>query len=170
MCGTPLPHPPMTAPGATSTLNFTRVPVEASAPSRERGATISTARNAGTAETMGRNGGSTLAPQATAPAAVEEPVEPVEHAEMGAIEPASEAAVEAPAHELVPDVPLDEYVQNFHYEPPTEPTEITMRGDESVAEQRASADQAVVVDSIAADASNQDAIASPLQLMAKWSA
>ncbi len=158
MCGTPLPHPPMTAPGATSTLNFTRVPVEASAPPRERSATTSTGRNAGTADTMGRNGGSTLAPQAAAPAAVEEPVEPVEHAEIGTAEPASEAAVEPPAHELVPDVPLDEYVQSFHYEPPSEPTEITMRGDASVEEQRAAADKAVVVDSIAADASEQDAI------------
>jgi len=161
MCGTPLPFRPMTAPGAQSTLNFTRVPVEASAPSRERSATISTARNAGTAETMGRNGGSTLPPQAPAPAAVEELVEPVEHAEMGTIEPASEAAVEAPAHELVPDVPLDEYVQSFHYEPPSEPTEITMRGDSSVAEQRVVADKAVVADSIAADATEQDVMATP---------
>ncbi len=159
MCGTPLPHPPMTAPGATSTLNFTRVPVEASAPPRERSAGTSTARSAVTAETMGRNGGSTPAPQASAPAAVEEPVEPVEQAETGAIEPASEAAVEAPAHELVPDVPLDEYVQSFHYEPPSEPTEITMRGDSSVAEQRAVADKVVVADSVAADASEQDVIA-----------
>ena len=69
----------------------------------------------------------------------------------------------------MPDVPLDEYVQSFHYEPPSEPTEITMRGDASVEEQRAAADKAVVVDSIAADASEQDAIVELLQPMARWS-
>jgi hypothetical protein len=34
--------------------------------------------------------------------------------------------------ELVPDLPLDEYVKSFHYEPPSDPSEITMRGDARV--------------------------------------
>jgi hypothetical protein len=34
-----------------------------------------------------------------------------------------------PAKELVPDISLDEYVQRFRYEPPVDPSEVTMRGD-----------------------------------------
>ena len=107
---------------------------------------------------------------ATASTAVEEPIEPaeaveapqlgaieVEQPETGTIEPAPEAAVE-PAAELVPeDVSLDEYVQNFRYEPPAEPTEITMRGDASVAEQQAAA-EAVVAESIPAEESQPDVV------------
>jgi hypothetical protein len=36
---------------------------------------------------------------------------------------------ETPAKELVPDISLDEYVHRFRYEPPADPSEVTMRGD-----------------------------------------
>ena len=35
MCGMPLPHRPLTAPGAQSTLDYTRVPVESSSTENE---------------------------------------------------------------------------------------------------------------------------------------
>jgi hypothetical protein len=33
---------------------------------------------------------------------------------------------------MVPEIPLDEYVKSFRYAPPSDPTEITMRGDAQV--------------------------------------
>ncbi len=36
MCGTPLPQRPLTAPGAQSTVGFTRVPVEPAGPAEKR--------------------------------------------------------------------------------------------------------------------------------------
>ena len=40
--------------------------------------------------------------------------------------------------EMVPEIPLDEYVKSFRYAPPSEPTEITMRGDAQVLQPEAS--------------------------------
>ena len=168
MCGTPLPFAPLTTPGAQSTLNFTRVPVEAGAPSRERSATASSRNLAQQADGDGITS-STM----TASTAVEESVDAVEP--MDAVEPVdageptsavpvehdSVSAAEPPAHELVPDVPFDEYVQNFHYEPPSEPTEITMRGDASVAREHIAAEQAVFANSVASDTSQQDVLSAP---------
>ena len=42
---------------------------------------------------------------------------------------------EPPPKDMVPDVPFDEYLRSFHYEPPNEATEVTMR-DISVADER----------------------------------
>ncbi len=94
MCGTPLPHPPLTAPGAQSTANLTRPVTE--------------------------NASSSFAPRPSVPQTLD-----TEHDT-----PTSEA--DAPASELVPEVPLHEYVQNFRYVPPTNPEESTMRGETSV--------------------------------------
>ena len=69
------------------------------------------------------------------------------------------AAAEPPMQELVPDVPFDEYVQNFHYKPPSDPTEITMHGDAPATEQLLAADKAPAADSIATDAARPDATA-----------
>lgn len=93
MCGTPLPHRPLTTPGAQSTLTFTRVPLEPSAVQPEQKSAISPTR-AGV---------------------MERPPEP--------------PAAEPPAKELVPDVPLDEYLRNFRYEPPKDTNEFTMHGE-----------------------------------------
>ena len=170
MCGTPLPHPPMTTPGAQSTLNFTRVPVE-SGPLPQRSTPSSSSSRSAVAQDIREREARMPSPViATASTAVEEPIElaeavddpqigaiEVEQPETGIIEAAPEAAVE-PAAELVPDVSLDEYVQNFHYEPPDEPTEVTMRGDASAAEQQAVVDEPVVADAIPAEESQPDVI------------
>jgi zinc-ribbon domain/Sel1 repeat len=109
MCGTPLPHRPLTTPGAQSTLNLTRMPVESGTVSHERLAPSAAA--IGSHEVASGNGGraSAIADSTTASSAT-----PI---------------AGAPAKELVPDVPLDEYLQKFHYEPPADPAEVTMRGD-----------------------------------------
>ncbi len=119
MCGMPLPQRPITAPGAHSTLNFTRVPLDpraaASTTSQQRGGV------------MLETAGGTTNGNGDAPS-------PVPSGAVSAVDssrtPAS--APEPPPKELVPDVPLDEYVQKFRYEPPKDPSEITMRGDEPV--------------------------------------
>ena len=36
--------------------------------------------------------------------------------------------------EFIPEVSLSEYIAHFHYEPPSEPQEVTMRGDAAPAE------------------------------------
>ena len=105
MCGTPLPHAPLTTPGAQSTLNLTRVPVEAGTASQDTSSTPTRSHES----TPGNGRVLAIAGSSTASSAT-----PV---------------AEAPAKELVPDVPLDEYLQNFHYEPPSDPDEVTMRGD-----------------------------------------
>jgi hypothetical protein len=108
MCGTPLPHRPMTAPGAHSTLGLTRVPEERAA---ERHRHAGDGNRPGTAPT-GKllemlDPGSTVLSQK---------------------QPGTQVP---PAPEMVPEVPLDEYVRRFHYQPPDDPVEITMRGDET---------------------------------------
>jgi len=122
MCGMPLPHRPLTAPGAQSTLNFTRVPVE-SHTARQEPAAASTASSTVVVTDA-------IADEDNAPARIEEP---------NVTAPAAET-VELPAtapetpKELAPDVPFDEYLQSFRYHPPTEPTEVTMRGERHMAE------------------------------------
>ena len=117
MCGTPMPHRPITAPGAQSTLTFTRIPVDSrdtgehGMASQQRAFSLESARNAEIQQTRSQSS----------------------VAVAGAQEPETSAATpERPAKELVPDIPLDEYIQKFRYEPPTDPTEITMRGEEPV--------------------------------------
>ncbi len=107
MCGTPLPHLPITAPGAHSTLNFTRVPVENRVSTHEQ-----------STSSQDRGGVLLQMPPASPTAEPINPEAPVE----------ADLRDEAPA-ELVPDVPLHDYVQRFHYEPPSEPDEVTMRGE-----------------------------------------
>ena len=99
MCGIPLPHRPITAPGAQSTLNFTRVPVDMGVATRGRGS--DSERRTILVETPSAN------------------------------EDAGSTSVldELHAKELVPDIPLDEYVQGFRYEPPQDTAEVTMRGE-----------------------------------------
>jgi len=123
MCGMPLPQRPITAPGAQSTLNFTRVPVDAKLASHE-GRVASENRGGVLLETptANTNGAGTEIASDVNP----QPQTPI-------APPAGTVANEPPPKELVPDVPLDEYVQKFHYEPPADPAEVTMRGDAHVA-------------------------------------
>ena len=115
MCGMPLPHRPMTTPGAQSTLNFTRIPVESDS-THDQGRSVTGSSTTGVLEPSSGNGSTGRTNAVTLPGAIA----PVESAPM---------VDEAPPPELVPDVSLDEYIQKFHYEPPTDPGEVTMLGD-----------------------------------------
>jgi hypothetical protein len=113
MCGIPLPHRPLTTPGAQSTASLTRPLAENAGP---------------------------LEPRASAPQARTGPAsEPPPSSNLARLsedqdtEPDAPAAEAAPPHfELVPEIPLHEYVQNFRYVPPSDPEESTMRGETSV--------------------------------------
>lgn len=127
MCGMPLPHRPLTMPGAQSTLHLTRVPLEGDAGSPGRSSSSGAAADPGATVVEW--------PLAVAP--------PVQEADV--LDPVPSSLPDLGATELVPDVPLDEYLQSFHYQPPSEPTEITMRGDASVAEHAASIAEETIV-------------------------
>jgi hypothetical protein len=116
MCGTPLPHRPLTTPGAQSTLNFTRVPLESGSTWADQSRGASASSRTGVLEPSSGNGrtstvGSAHVPGAAAPVESAPPVD------------------EVPPTELVPDVSLDEYIQKFRYEPPSDDGEVTMRMD-----------------------------------------
>lgn len=115
MCGTPLPHRPLTTPGAQSTLNFTRVPLESGSTWADQSRGASASSRTGVLEPSSGNGTS-MAGAGNVPSAVL----PVESAPL---------VDEASPTELVPDVSLDEYIQKFRYEPPTDSGEVTMRMD-----------------------------------------
>lgn len=119
MCGTPLPHPPLTTPGAQRTLDFTRVPRDG----RKQSEFAEMARPAESA----RGGVSAATPEV--PAYVS-----------GAVaRQAGSNLTEAPARQdMITEISLDEYVRQFHYEPPCEPEEITMRGDAAPVKPEAS--------------------------------
>ena len=120
MCGTPLPHRPLTTPGAQSTLSLTRVP-------QESGSSPASSRTAVSPEMPRANGDS---PSAKLPG-------DAGNAAAEAIADGQTSTSEAQPAELVPDIPLDQYLQSFHYQPPDEPDEIAMHGDASVHEQEA---------------------------------
>ena len=106
-CGTSLPHAPLAIPGAESTLTFTRslriCPAQ-SEPHRtyKDELSISSERTGVLVETSNS------------------PDLPQPHPEL---------ADGVADREMVPEISLDEYVGQFHYEPPNEPEELTMRGD-----------------------------------------
>jgi hypothetical protein len=138
MCGTPLPHRPLTAPGAQSTLNFTRVPVDARVANSnaDRPAVLVEAPPAGA---NGNGHSDTLT--ADNPAEIENAPE-VRSSDAKSGLPGDTLSPEITPHvpvesgaspvELVPDVPLHEYVQSFRYEPPKDTAETSMRGDAAI--------------------------------------
>ncbi len=125
MCGTPLPHRPLTTPGAQSTLSMTRVPVDGG--SRSHDHTLS--------NLSGRAGVLDM------PAASHAEVRDVPHGDWepsardltGAVPEQEVPSIERPAKELVPDVPLHEYLQATTTSP-EEPDEKTMRSDTTVVD------------------------------------
>ncbi len=126
MCGTPLPHRPLTTPGAQSTLSMTRVPLEGG--SRSADHTVSNSSNtAGILDIPGSSRADVrdVPPSDGWPGASDA-------AGIVASQQASTAEPPSAAKELVPDVPLHEYLQSFHYEPPKDSDEKTMRGDATV--------------------------------------
>jgi len=115
MCGTPLPHRPLTIPGAQGTHSFMRVPLEGATPPERQPAT-------------------TPPEETSAPAA---PSRTGVLLEMPSPESRSTQTTQSensvpPAADTIPEVPLEEYVKSFHYVPPADPKEITMRGDAPV--------------------------------------
>jgi Sel1 repeat len=116
MCGTPLPHRPLTAPEAHGTHTFTRFPLGIGRRARE---------DAGSSAEQA-NGS---APQAQSGVMTEPP---------GAEQAPVREAVSSPA-DMVPEIPLDEYVKSFRYVPPADPNETTMRGDAEVLRAEAAA-------------------------------
>jgi TPR repeat protein len=123
MCGTPLPHRPLTAPGAHGTHTFTQVPLDGANRGRERTESPVEEANA----TAPRNRGGVI--------------------EMPGVKPSpARNSVPSPV-EMVPEIPLDEYVRSFRYIPPADPDELTMRGDAEVLrpEAPAEADAPLVV-------------------------
>jgi len=113
MCGIPLPHAPLTSPGAQSTASFTRPLAESVGPLEPR-ASVSQAHTGVASESPSSS----------------DVARPSQNQDMERNASASEAP--SPHFELVPEIPLHEYVQNFRYVPPSEPEESTMRGETSV--------------------------------------
>ena len=123
MCGIPLPQRPITAPGAQSTLNFTRVPVDPRA-IRETGTTY---------HDLASTSAETPAEPAKPSAASTTSDREATAANSNLPSSTTSSAEDVQTKELVPNVPLDEYVSKFRYDPPNDPAEITMRGDAHVA-------------------------------------
>ena len=115
MCGMPLPHRPLTAPGAQGTHSFTRVPLESAKLAEHDPATTSAEKASGPA-----------APSRTG-VLIEMP-----SAESRTTETSRPENFVPSAVDMVPEVPLDEYVKSFRYVPPADPGEITMRGEAEV--------------------------------------
>ena len=121
MCGIPLPHRPLTTPGAQSTASLARPLVE-NGRSRELRPPASPARVAVDVES-GRSNGDNAASE------IPELVELQSRESMQRAEQAT-----PPQFDLVPEIPLDEYVQSFRYVPPDDPEEKTMRAEAPVLE------------------------------------
>ncbi len=113
MCGIPLPHRPLTTPGAQSTASLTRPLAENAGPLEPR-APVSQARTGVASEPPSSGDLARLS----------------QDPDVERDTPAAEVA--SPHSELVPEIPLDEYVQSFRYVPPSDPEESTMRGETSV--------------------------------------
>ena len=95
MCGTPLPHRPMTTPGAQSTLSLTRMPVEAGGTAQETSPTAARSHEV----TASNRHASAVADASTT-------------------RRATPVAEQPPPKELVPNISLDEYLQKFTTSPP----------------------------------------------------
>ena len=131
MCGTPLPQKPITAPGAQSTLGFTRLPIEAphATASTLSGRTKATAVTPVSAAThSGPESGAVTASSQTSVA--EQPLE-TSPAEENYFTQAEEAES------------LEQFIAGFHYKPPSEEDEVTMTGDKAVVDSGADLEPAV---------------------------
>lgn len=126
MCGTPLPHRPLTAPGAQSTTSLTHAVGESRART-ERWAS----------DPMAVSSSLDVAPP---PDARDHDGQSVTSSDLddlpGESQPSNDqrSKVAPKQFDLVPEIPLDEYVQKFRYVPPSDPGEFTMRGDTTVSE------------------------------------
>jgi len=131
MCGTPLPQRPITAPGATSTLSFTRLPVEVP-------------RFTGPGTSALTSPASSVL-ERSSPALMSSGTEVAATAVKDVASPA-DSHLEKPNPELRSTDPqsrnyfteaekansLEQFVAGFHYAPPKEEDELTMTGDHPV--------------------------------------
>jgi TPR repeat protein len=148
MCGMPLPHPPLTAPGANSTLNLTRVPLETGS-----GTQHSASGRTGVLTEIPHSGDSQAAGSRDSDTSTQTTMEAPDNAgEASGAARSTVSSTEPPPKELVPDLPLDEYVKSFHYEPPNDATEITMRCDAPVQDAPAARRDATIAEAAAAAA------------------
>ncbi len=137
MCGTPLPHRPLTAPGAQSTASLTRVLTENGRPIEPNGSAAPVARVSLDIEPGSPRDQQTLSETSSNAAEVTSEPPPSVNLTPPSRDSSSKtlrSKTEPPQFDLVPEIPLDEYVQNFRYVPPSEPDETSMRGETQVLE------------------------------------
>jgi len=150
MCGMPLPQRPLTAPGAHGTHTFTRFPLDRGNPECEDAGSAGGKANV-PAESAGR-------PLPETPGAVPRSTEAQQFGE-----PAKSA-------EMVPEIPLDEYIRSFRYVPPADPAEVTMRGDAEILGPKVPAEAGppatVTTEATTAAEANPDSATKELRLMA----
>ncbi len=124
MCGTPLPHRPLTAPGAQGTLSLTRVPLESAKPA-DRQPVAPPLEGASAPSAPNRTG-----VLIEMPSAEPRTTEALRSEKEIGLQQKPPATADVPfAPDMVPEVPLDDYVKSFRYVPPADPKEITMRGE-----------------------------------------
>src|SRR5271167_647797 len=102
MCGTPLPHRPLTAPGAHGTHTLTRLPLENGKPGRE---------------------------PIGSPAEETSPSAPPNRGVLVEMPGPEPPPARPSSPDMVPEITLDEYVKHFQYVPPADPGETTMGGE-----------------------------------------
>ena len=141
-CETSLPHFPLTVPGAESTLNLSRIrwlgpPRSEQEDTNKTDSSISREPTGGllerpspsTSDTAGCPKGVASAQETGHGKSIATPDDPTKL--VGTVAPQQDATpTDALAgREFIPEISLSEYISQFHYEPPSDPQEVTMHGD-----------------------------------------
>jgi len=131
MCGTPLPHRPLTTPGAQNTWNLTRLPLENArrvVPPSNSSVEAPILQNSRTAtDLQGREPAAQNVPDET----IQE-VLPTLAVPQNPAAPVSKGATDDHPQEMVPEVSLNEYVSGFRYVPVSQAEELTIRSEHPV--------------------------------------
>ncbi len=145
--GTSLSQPPLTVPGAESTLNWSRIS-RLEPPSSEQEETTKTdwgilkeptdtlfdIPSPERSDTDGCQEDLTSAQEDTQGESIAATDDPT-HLAGTVASPEDASPTDAlTGREFIPEISLSEYIAHFHYEPPIEPQEVTMRGDAAPAE------------------------------------
>jgi hypothetical protein len=126
MCGTPLPQKPITAPGAQSTLSFTRLPLEV------RNASSSTVSNR--TKSAAVQEGLTGAPAARSSAPSGTATTSAAKASVAKRQTSSSPAASNYFTQAEEAGSLEQFIAGFRYTPPSDEEEVTMTGDKPVAD------------------------------------
>lgn len=135
MCGTPLPQRPITAPGAQSTLDLTRLPINASPTATS---TVSDSAEAAPAAMESTRTGKVAATRRRAKKAspvAAQPGDAIATSELAAEEGAFSSAVPGGKNyftDAEQAESLEQFIAGFHYTPPAGEEELTMTGDKPV--------------------------------------